>query len=164
MPQRAKADRPLSPHLQIYRPQLTTALSILHRISGVALSVGLLMLTWFLLALAGGPETYVAFASFAGSLLGKIMILGWTAALCYHACSGVRHLFFEQPSILERTDDIVATVHDCRGDVFKFVCVFKQLFVAIQEALVHKVMALDACERISKGSVTMFCDDARIRN
>ena len=121
MPQRAKADRPLSPHLQIYRPQLTTALSILHRISGVALSVGLLMLTWFLLALAGGPETYVAFASFAGSLLGKIMILGWTAALCYHACSGVRHLFFDTGSLFDIRAAYAAGYAVLGGSVLLFV-------------------------------------------
>jgi len=101
MPQRTKADRPLSPHLQVYRLPLTAILSILHRITGVGLSVGLLMLTWFLFSLASGPAAYGLFAAFAGSIIGKLMILGWAAALAYHACSGVRHLFLDTGSMFD---------------------------------------------------------------
>lgn len=93
--------RPLSPHLQIYRPQWTTMLSILHRLTGIALAIGLLMLTWFLCALASGPESFFTFTNFAGSPLGVFMLMGWSFALCYHALSGVRHLIFDTGRMLK---------------------------------------------------------------
>ncbi len=87
--------RPLSPHLQIYRPQWTSVLSILHRMTGVALTVGLGMVVWFCAALAAGPEYFAVFTGFAGSWIGMIMVMGWSFALCFHACSGVRHFLFD---------------------------------------------------------------------
>lgn len=93
--------RPLSPHLQIYRPQWTTALSIFHRITGVGLAIGLGVLTWFLYALAAGPESFECFTKFASSPLGVLMLMGWSLALCYHACSGVRHLIFDTGRLLQ---------------------------------------------------------------
>lgn len=86
---------PLSPHLQIYRPQWTSVLSILHRMTGVALSVGLVMVTWFCAALAASPESFATFTAFTGSWIGTMMVFGWSFALCFHACSGVRHFFFD---------------------------------------------------------------------
>ncbi len=88
-------ERPLSPHLQIYRPQITMVLSILHRITGVALSVGLFILTWWLLAASSGPEAYATFQSVAGSPLGLLALFGWTFALFYHLCAGIRHLVMD---------------------------------------------------------------------
>jgi succinate dehydrogenase / fumarate reductase cytochrome b subunit len=120
MPQRSKADRPLSPHLQVYRPQLTSVLSILHRISGVALSIGLIALAWFLLSLAAGPESYMAFAGFAGSLIGKLMIIGWTAALSFHLCSGIRHLFFDTGSLFDLRHAYMAGYAVLAGSVILF--------------------------------------------
>jgi succinate dehydrogenase / fumarate reductase, cytochrome b subunit len=89
------ADRPLSPHLQIYRWQLTSVLSILHRAAGVALTIGGVVLVWWLVATASGPEAYDGFARFLGSWLGIVLLLGWTGALFYHLCNGVRHLFWD---------------------------------------------------------------------
>jgi succinate dehydrogenase / fumarate reductase cytochrome b subunit len=86
------ARRPLSPHLQVYRPQLTSALSILHRITGVALSGGTLLLVWWLVAAAAGPAAYATAAGFIGSVLGLLLLLGWSAALFYHLLNGIRHL------------------------------------------------------------------------
>lgn len=86
---------PLSPHLQIYRPQWTSVLSILHRLTGIALAFGLIMLTWFLGALGAGPAAFATFTGFAGSWVGIFMLMGWVFALCFHACSGVRHFLFD---------------------------------------------------------------------
>lgn len=91
----ASPDRPLSPHLQVYRPQLTSVLSIMHRMTGLALAGGALMLVWWLLAAAAGPEAYDGFRSFAGSWLGRLALAAWTFALFYHLCNGIRHLFWD---------------------------------------------------------------------
>lgn len=91
----ALRERPLSPHLQIYRPQITSVLSILHRITGAALAVGTLLLVYWLVAIAGGPDTYDAAQSLMGSIVGRLLLLGWTWALFYHLANGVRHLFWD---------------------------------------------------------------------
>ena len=88
-------ERPLSPHLQIYRPQITSVLSILHRITGVALTVGLFVVAWMLLAVASGPEAYATFQSVMTSPLGVIAVVGWSYALFYHLCAGIRHLVMD---------------------------------------------------------------------
>ncbi len=88
----ATDNRPLSPHLQVYRPQLTSVLSILHRITGVALAIGTLLLVWWLIAAAAGPGAYDAAQGFIGSILGRLLLLGWTFALFYHLANGIRHL------------------------------------------------------------------------
>ncbi len=87
--------RPLSPHLQVYRPQLTSVLSILHRITGVALAVGTLLLVWWLVAAAAGPAPFAAAQGFIGSTIGLILMVGWSFALFYHLCNGIRHLFWD---------------------------------------------------------------------
>jgi len=85
-------NRPLSPHLQIYRWQWTMAYSILHRITGVALGVGTLLFTCWLLALADGPDSFAAIQGFIGSFIGRLLLFGWTFALFYHLANGIRHL------------------------------------------------------------------------
>jgi succinate dehydrogenase / fumarate reductase cytochrome b subunit len=87
--------RPLSPHLQIYRPQITSAMSIFHRITGVALSVGTLVLVWWLAAAATSDAAYATASWFIGSWLGLLLMFGWTASLWYHFCAGIRHLFWD---------------------------------------------------------------------
>ena len=89
------ADRPLSPHLQIYRWQLTSVLSILHRAAGVALSAGAILLVWWLVAAASGPDAYQSVADFLGSWLGLLLLFGWTLSLFYHLCNGIRHLVWD---------------------------------------------------------------------
>ena len=88
-------ERPLSPHLQIYRWTLTMAMSILHRATGVALALGTLMVIWMLLAAASGEAAFALFQSFNASLLGQVMLFGWTVSLFYHMGNGVRHLFWD---------------------------------------------------------------------
>ena len=87
--------RPLSPHLQVYRWQLTSVLSILHRFTGVALSVGTILLVWWLVAAAEGPESYERAQTFLGSWVGRILLFGWSLALFYHLCNGLRHLWWD---------------------------------------------------------------------
>jgi succinate dehydrogenase / fumarate reductase, cytochrome b subunit len=95
------ADRPLSPHLQIYRWQLTSVLSILHRASGIALSLGGIVLVWWLVAAASGPEAYGTVQRFLGSWFGVLLLLGWSAALFYHLCNGIRHLVWDTGHALD---------------------------------------------------------------
>lgn len=87
--------RPLSPHLQVYRPQLTSMLSITHRATGVALAVGLAWLVVWICAAASDAATYGAVASFNASVVGRIFLFGWTACLFYHLFNGIRHLFWD---------------------------------------------------------------------
>ena len=87
-----RRERPLSPHLQVYRWQVQMVTSILHRATGMALAVGLLAMVWGLLALAAGPERWTAFADCAGSSLGRIVLFGFSWALAYHLLNGIRHL------------------------------------------------------------------------
>jgi succinate dehydrogenase / fumarate reductase, cytochrome b subunit len=87
--------RPLSPHLQVYRPQITSMLSICHRITGIALSVGTLLLTWWLVAAATGPDAFSRVQGFIGSPIGWLLLFGWTAALFYHFFAGIRHLVWD---------------------------------------------------------------------
>lgn len=91
----AANQRPLSPHLQVYRPQITSVLSILHRITGLFLAFGSLFLVLWLVALASGPERYTAVLEALVSPLGLIMLAGWTFAVFYHLCNGIRHLFWD---------------------------------------------------------------------
>lgn len=90
-----KPERPLSPHLQIYKPQMTSVTSILHRMTGVALSIGLMMFAWWLVSAAIGPEAYDIFMSFAGSPVGMVLLFGFTLAFFYHLANGIRHLFWD---------------------------------------------------------------------
>jgi succinate dehydrogenase / fumarate reductase cytochrome b subunit len=90
-----QAGRPLSPHLQIYKLQITSVLSILHRFSGVALAVGTLPLVWWLLAAASGPASYAHAQAFLGSWLGVLLLIGWAYALFFHLCNGIRHLVWD---------------------------------------------------------------------
>lgn len=84
--------RPLSPHLQVYRPQLTSVLSILHRLTGIALALGTLLLVYWLAAVSGGAESFAAAQAFLASWIGRLLLFGWTFSLFYHLLNGIRHL------------------------------------------------------------------------
>jgi succinate dehydrogenase / fumarate reductase cytochrome b subunit len=92
---RGTASRPLSPHLQIYKPQLTSILSISHRITGVALSVGTLLLVAWIAAAAKGPDAFAIVSGFLRNPIGLLLLFGWSAALFYHLANGIRHLFWD---------------------------------------------------------------------
>jgi succinate dehydrogenase / fumarate reductase cytochrome b subunit len=91
--------RPISPFLfpptGTYRWQITSTISILHRVSGIALGFGALLLTWWLLALLGEPSDFDAVQNFLGSIFGRILLLGWTWALFFHLSNGIRHLVWD---------------------------------------------------------------------
>ena len=87
--------RPLSPHLQVYRPQITSVMSILHRISGIVLSFGAFVLAWWLLAVAQGAEGYARAAGYLASPLGKLALFGFSFVLVYHLLNGIRHLLWD---------------------------------------------------------------------
>lgn len=91
----ASSNRPLSPHLQVYRPQITSVLSILHRISGVILAVGSLLLIYWLAAAATSDQAFETAQSVIGSFFGRLFLFGWTIALFYHFCNGIRHLAWD---------------------------------------------------------------------
>lgn len=96
------SQRPLSPHLQIYKLPMTAIMSIMHRASGAALAIGTLMLTWMLVAAATSEAAFDQFMSFSGSPLGLFMIFGWSVALYYHLCNGVRHMFWDTGALLKK--------------------------------------------------------------
>jgi succinate dehydrogenase / fumarate reductase cytochrome b subunit len=87
--------RPLSPHLQIYRPQLTSFMSITHRATGVFLSIGTLVLVYWLMAAAAGPVAYQQAQTLLSSGIGLLLLFAWSFSLFYHLCNGIRHLFWD---------------------------------------------------------------------
>ena len=84
--------RPLSPHLQVYRPQMTSVMSIMHRAAGIVLTTGTLVMTAWLVSLAMGAESYGIVAAFLAHPLGQFVLFGYSVALIYHALNGIRHL------------------------------------------------------------------------
>jgi succinate dehydrogenase / fumarate reductase, cytochrome b subunit len=88
-------ERPLSPHLSIYRMTLTMAMSIVHRITGAALYFGTILLAWWLVAAAVGPNAYANVEWFMSTIIGKLILLGYTWALLHHALGGMRHLIWD---------------------------------------------------------------------
>jgi len=96
-----RGNRPLSPHLQIYRPQLTSMTSILTRITGNALLLGTLMVVWWFLAAATSAEYFAVADAVLTSWFGDLVMLGSAWALWYHLCAGVRHLIWDSGYGLE---------------------------------------------------------------
>ncbi|MGQ0526535.1 MAG: succinate dehydrogenase, cytochrome b556 subunit [Alphaproteobacteria bacterium] len=103
-----KSERPLSPHLQIYKWQLTMATSIMHRITGAALAVGSLLVVWWLAAAALGPVAYDTAMKFSASPLGLFMLFGWSAAFYYHLFNGIRHLIWDTVHFFELKNAYIA--------------------------------------------------------
>ncbi len=94
-------NRPLSPHLQVYRLPMTALMSISHRITGVGLTFGTLLLAAWVTAAAYGEETFNQVQALLGSWFGLLILLGFTYALFYHLCNGLRHLFWDFGSYFE---------------------------------------------------------------
>jgi len=91
----SQVQRPLSPHLQVYKWQLTSVLSILHRATGLALAFGTIFLVWWLLAAATGDSPFCTAEAFWYSWFGRLLLFGWTWSLFYHLSNGIRHLFWD---------------------------------------------------------------------
>ena len=87
--------RPLSPHLMIYKPQLTTIMSIMHRMTGGALAMGSLLVVWWMVALASGAEYYAFVQTIIGHWMGQLVIFGFSVAVFYHLSNGIRHLLWD---------------------------------------------------------------------
>lgn len=99
----SKTERPLSPHLSIYRWPITMTLSILHRITGVAMAVGLIVLAYWLVAVAAGGTVYSNAIALLSSIPGKILLIGWCFAFFLHLGNGIRHLFWDTGRGLEKS-------------------------------------------------------------
>jgi succinate dehydrogenase / fumarate reductase cytochrome b subunit len=94
--------RPLSPHLGVYKFAYTMSLSILHRITGCAAAVGFLLFVWWLMALAAGPDSYARAMQCLNSPVAKLLLVGFTFSFVYHFCNGIRHLVWDTGRGLER--------------------------------------------------------------
>jgi len=91
----AKTSRPLSPHLQIYRWPITMLVSILHRITSIGLYAGTLLLAWWVIAAAAGPEHFATVSAVYGSFIGRLILFGFTWALVHHLLGGLRHFVWD---------------------------------------------------------------------
>lgn len=91
----SKTQRPLSPHLQVYKPQLTSMMSITHRLTGLFLSLGLVLFVYWLFCLANSLEKANTMIHFAQTTLGCVLFYAWVFAFSYHLCNGIRHLFWD---------------------------------------------------------------------
>jgi len=100
---KVEAGRPLSPHLQIYRPMLTMLMSIAHRISGVANAVGFGLLGWWLIALASGPQQFWQVEAFFASIPGRLLLFLFSWALIHHMLGGIRYLVWDTGAALDKT-------------------------------------------------------------
>ena len=109
--------RPLSPHLQIYRPTLTMTMSIVHRLTGSALYFGTLLMAWWLIAAASGPNAYAAIETFVGSLIGRLILFGYTWALIHHALGGIRHLIWDTGRGFEPAEREILTIATLVGSI-----------------------------------------------
>jgi len=90
-----KPERPLSPHLQIYKPMLTMMMSIVHRLTGVILFFATVLLAWWLTAVAAGPAYFEFVEGILTSFLGRIVLFGCTWALIHHTLGGLKHLYWD---------------------------------------------------------------------
>ena len=88
-------NRPLSPHLDVYKLPLSALLSVIHRGTGAFLSVGSIVLVWWLMSLADGEESFLTAQAFLGSFIGRLVLFGWTFALFFHLANGIRHLVWD---------------------------------------------------------------------
>ncbi|HSM40827.1 MAG TPA: succinate dehydrogenase, cytochrome b556 subunit [Afifellaceae bacterium] len=88
-------NRPLSPHLQVFRPLITMVMSILHRITGAALYFGTILVAWWLIAAASGPDYFAWVDGFFGSFFGRLILFGYTWALMHHMLGGLRHFVWD---------------------------------------------------------------------
>ena len=103
-PAAQEARRPLSPHLQIYRPMLTMMMSITHRITGAGLYLGTLLLAWWLIAAATGADAFATANWFIGSILGRLILFGFTWALFTHMLGGIRHMIQDTGRCMEHPE------------------------------------------------------------
>jgi len=121
-------DRPTSPHLGIYRWQIGNSLSILHRLTGVALAFGLFALCYWLVSLAGSEQSYAEAAKLFASPAGLIGLVGWTFAFLYHLLNGVRHLFWDAGYGFERTPRHASGWFAVLGSIALTLCIWGSIW------------------------------------
>jgi succinate dehydrogenase / fumarate reductase, cytochrome b subunit len=109
--------RPLSPHLQVWRLTLTMMMSIMHRITGAGLYFGMALVAWWLIAVASGPNAYANFEAFISSIIGRVILFGYTWALIHHALGGVRHLIWDMGRGLEPAEREMLTLATLVGSI-----------------------------------------------
>lgn len=126
-----RRQRPLSPHLQIYRPMLTMTMSIVHRMTGGALYVGTLLLAWWLISAASGPNAYATFEAFIGSLIGRVILFGYTWALLHHMLGGIRHLIWDTLHGFEPAEREWLTVASLVGSIALTLVVWVVGYIAL---------------------------------
>ena len=93
--------RPLSPHLQVYKPQLTSVMSIFHRFTGIGNMIGLFLFSWWLISASYGIAAYSDFIDFVTSGFGQFLLFGWTVSVFYHMFNGIRHLFWDSGKLFK---------------------------------------------------------------
>ena len=113
----ARRPRPLSPHIQVYKFMLSYVMSGFHRVSGLALYFGVLLLAWWLVAAAAGPNAYGNFEWFIGSWIGKLVLLGYSWALLHHLLGGIRHLIWDLGYGLEPAERELLAVATIVGSI-----------------------------------------------
>jgi len=118
------SERPLSPHLQVYRLPLTAIVSITHRATGVFLSFGLILMVWYLMAVAQGPESFETVHSLLRSVLGWLFLWGWIFALLFHLIHGIRHLVWDTVHTFERETLNRYATYEIGATLILFVLVF----------------------------------------
>lgn len=99
-----ESKRPLSPHLSVYKPQMTSVLSILHRVTGVALVAGTLLIVAILVSAAMGEGAYTTVMGYVSSSIGQLLMLGWSFSLIFHTLNGIRHLIWDTGRLLKIQD------------------------------------------------------------
>ena len=127
----ARRPRPLSPHIQVYKFMLSYLMSGFHRVSGLALYFGVLLLAWWLVAAAAGPNAYGNFEWFIGSWIGKLVLLGYTWALLHHLLGGVRHLIWDLGYGFEPSEREFLALSTIVGSVALTVLVFVVGYLAM---------------------------------
>ena len=113
----ASRPRPLSPHLQIWRPTLTMTMSIVHRITGAGLYFGMALVAWWLIAVASGPNAYANFEAFISSIIGRVILFGYTWALIHHGLGGIRHLVWDMGRGFEPAEREMLTLATLVGSI-----------------------------------------------
>lgn len=122
--------RPTSPHLGIYRWQIGNTLSILHRLTGIALAFGLLALCYWLMSLAGGSQAYTAAVRLFASPAGVLCLMGWSFAFLYHLLNGVRHLFWDAGYGFERAQRHASGWFAVLGSIVLTLCLWFFIFAS----------------------------------
>lgn len=121
--------RPLSPHLQIYRPMLTMMMSIVHRITGVALYVGILLVAWYLIAAASGEAAFQSAYDVMASIPGRLVLFGFTWALFHHFLGGIRHAIWDTGAGMEAKEREFLAVATLAGGIILTILVWAAAYL-----------------------------------